>query len=408
MIRLLLILSTVCNLILGGLLARHLLRPGSLAPSQEGQPGEVQRREVERPLVAEGNVKTPEIQPLQWSQLDQSTWFTYRDSLLKVGCPQGTVREILEPLVEREYRAQLATVLEPYVKNFWDTVRPPEGERSKQIEREGEPIIQKHKELLEKLFAGFPEVNVPDDVQAETEAAFSFLPARARNQALEIWETCLDQEEEFKRNFRGNPAEARDRMKALEDQRDRELGLLLSPEELAELRLRQSPSAAAAGLDGLSLTTKEVREVIRIKEQLRNDPEGGDPSARVSREREEIGKLLGPLKAAEVARGEDPNFQQLAKITQRLEATHEQTIQLWEAQESAVREAGNVLKQSGLGADDQLRQLEAIRQQLSQRASSILGGDRGRATWERSQRDWLNNNFSIPKTDVVSSLLSNP
>ena len=127
MIRLLLILSTVCNLILGGLLARHLLRPRSMAPSQEGQPWEVQRREVERPLVAEGNVKTPEIQPLQWSQLDQSTWFTYRDSLLKVGCPQGTVREILEPLVEREYRAQLATVLEPYVKNFWDTVRPPEG-----------------------------------------------------------------------------------------------------------------------------------------------------------------------------------------------------------------------------------------------------------------------------------------
>jgi hypothetical protein len=310
--------------------------------------------------------------------------------------------------VEREYRGQLATVLEPYVKNFWDTVRPPEGKLAKQIEGEGEPIIQKHKELLEKLFAGFPEVNVPDDVQAETEAAFSFLPARARNQALEIWETCLDQEEEFKRNFRGNPAEARDRMKALEEQRDRELGLLLSPEELAELRLRQSPSAAAAGLDGLSLTTNEVREVIRIKEQLRNDPDGGDPSARVSREREEIGKLLGPLKAAEVARGEDPNFQQLAKITQRLEATHEQTIQLWEAQESAVREAGNVLKQSGLGADDQLRRLEAIRQQLSQRASSILGGDRGRATWERSQRDWLNNNFSIPKTDVVSSLLSNP
>lgn len=400
----LLVISLVANALL---LVATVRRPS--APSSTGSgvppPAAESGSATAKRSSSAGAAEPAPVAPLEWSSLNVGDWFAYREGLLAAGCPPATVREILEPLVDRAFRTRQQAILAPHIQQFWELFRPPSSERTKELEAVLEALKDERAQVIEKLLRGLPTRGEAPATPADAEEAFSFLPPELRDRALDAWDRFGAREQEFNRDFQGSGPERAAALKKLREETEAELAEFLSPEQLAELRLRQSPASRLRMLEGVALSPAELAAVVGLRDRLAAGPGG---PARAAAERAELEKLLGPPKAAEILRAENPQFQTLLRVADRLGATEAQAVRLWEARRLAAESAAAVLADASVARAEKLPRLEALRREIGGQAATILGGGRGRATWELAERDWLNSVFTPPPEDPLADPAPQP
>jgi len=172
---------------------------------------------------------------------------------------------------------------------------------------------------------------------------------------------------------------------------------------LDQIKLRRSPRAQFRELNGIDPTEAELLEVVRVSAELSFATIPGDDDF-PAREKEAIGKLLGPERAASLERAQDPQFQQLLRLTDRLGETSDQAVLLWKAQEAMEQQARQVIGNSARSETERKAQLESLREDLGRQVETLLGGSRGRETWELAKSQWLFRTFEIREIDPVSVL----
>jgi hypothetical protein len=326
-----------------------------------------------------------------WSQFNVADWPAYRDGLRSIGCPERTRREILEPLVRRHYVEQVHTLAAPYVSRFWDLMRGGGKQGFEGLKTAVEELSEKQNESLKQLL-GDPG---PADERSTTgnhDERLAFLPAAARERVVAAQVRHRERIQEFSRNFQGDSNALNAGVKALQEEANQELASLLSPEELAEYRRRNSRFANLRELEGVELSEPELAVITRLKER---EQSGNSPMTK------EVAVLLGPERFADFERAQQPGYQELLRLSERLEAKPETARELWAARQNAEQQVRELAKDTQLSSAERAAQLAALREAMRAHAGEVLGA-RGLAAWERQQSDWLKQSFDPPEEDPLA------
>ncbi|MEI6355776.1 MAG: hypothetical protein WCP53_01595 [Verrucomicrobiota bacterium] len=376
---------------------RVAARPTESAPAPAGAPASSSRTTSDG--SAAGETSTPAF---DWSQLPMDPWAAYREGLRRIGCPDRTVRAILEPVVRHAYSERARALAAPYVGQFWQFAVPPSKARQKPLEDAAKALEEEMSKVPEALFRGLggqdDGVSGPDP---GTEAQLGFLSSAVRDRAADALLRNQERTAEFHRTFQGDDARRhQEGVKGLEAELDADLDSFLTPEEKAQFKLRRSPFAQLRELEGIRLTEEELAKIVRSKEETAAKPMDADE--RLATESAELAKLLGPGRAAEFARAQNGDFQSLVRLADRLEVPADQATWFWDSRRQASELAKNAMNDPALTDADRQAQLTAVRGWIGKKAEIFLGGGRGRATWERAEKKWLDQQFKLPDPDPLA------
>lgn len=343
---------------------------------------------------------------VDWTRFSTGDWPRFRDELVACGCPRPTVRHILVPLVNRHFSQRLQAAAAEISARFWEVFCPPARERKEVWEKQFEALDSERKAVLAQLFPGnWTETAEPPAPQPDTR--LNFLPPGLADQvqAAERNEDALIDEA---RNTQTEPQLREELIQQARAAFESELTRLLSPEELAEWRARNSNRAGwAKSLEGVELTPAELAEIARLKD---TDRGRANPPATSAAEKETaIKALLGPERFAAFERAQDGTYQQWLSLSQRTGLGEPELNAMWQKQKDVQAQAKQLVGDPALSRADRTAELTALRAQHEELIRESLAPIPGAfEAWQRQQTHWLKETFSLPTINPVADWLKQP
>jgi hypothetical protein len=371
------------------------------------------------PVAPETNspapIKTPAMPtaPLRWDQIAADDLKIYRDNLRAIGCPELTVQEIIRAVINENFGARRRGLLAPVESQYWNLVlrgelhrrqRLPQTEWGKALTA----LADERQELISEVLGqdALASEAVRQARQAESEQRRSWLPADKRNQLAELearhqqqladWSAGLNQHP-------GSPPTPQDESRLQQIQTDFAAAekRLLTPTELAELKLRESDVAGwAASLPGFNPTEDEWRSLTQLRAQFEESqnaltsPELADET-RAARQNElatsfddAVKAALAPDRLAQYQLANNAEYQSLHAVAQRYGLGDDLVNQGLDIQQTARNMADQVRTSPNLSPADQQTTLNTIQHETGQTLSQILGPSVF-ATYQEYGGDWF-------------------
>ncbi len=377
-------------------LSEHPTDLSETAPSisEADQPQTVDQKPAESPAIA-----LP--RPFDWSQLHTESWTTYRDDLRSIGCPNATIRNILRPLIRRHFAEQRRKLFTPWIPHFWELGCPPRSDWA-QLQASANAISRQERDALKDLTKGGDGTTLSNTLNPEVDSQLAFLSEDKREQVRDILKQIeidrLDQRRLAIRNGGPNFEWQSKVADEFESRKESQLATILTPEELEQLKLRQSDRASLRELDSVDLSEDEVAKIIRIRENAHGKP-SPDASA-PTEEEQEIEKLLGPERARQLKLAEDPDYQRAREVAAYLGDPDQKAIQLLAIQSQFVDMGERMAVPPDGGTPPTPEELnsarEAVRKGLLDQVTQLTGDPKAAALWEYLNKDWLDEHFKAP------------
>ncbi len=343
---------------------------------------------------------------VDWSRFSTGDWPRFRDELVACGCPRPTVRHILVPLVNRHFSQRLQAAAAEISARFWEVFCPPARERKETWEKRFETLDSERRATLEQLFPGNwtesaePPVQLPD-------TRLGFLPPALADQVLAA-EKNREALIEEAHNTQTEPHLQEELIQQARAAFEAELKRLLSPEELAEWRARNSSRAGwVKHLNGVELSPAELAEIARLKDT--ESGRGNPPPMSPGEQETEIKALLGPERFAEFERAQDGSYQQWLNLSRRTGLGESELNTLWQKQKDVQAQARQLVRDPALSRADCTAELTALRVQHEELIRESLAPIPGAfEAWQRQQTHWLKETFSVPAANPVNDWLKQP
>ena len=285
-----------------------------------------------------------------WSQVESSDYLAYIANLRRVGCPEITIRDIIvadvNQLFAPRYAALSATALELSWWGRFDKRKPIPTElaaRLRTLDAEKRAVLTRLLGSDALAAVGVAETN---PAYLRDQSALGFLPESKRSAVQDVLKRHEAIHEWSEAEWKRLPSDERDaRRKALREARQTELASLLTPDELRELDLRDSPTAEAIREEygRASLTESEFRALY----ELRRDFEQRNPESR----REDWKRLEGDYAAA--------------LGPERYSDLQRQNDSMWRAMQEMAAERGL--------AAETMREAHALKQEYTDKLVNAVG-----------------------------------
>ena len=330
--KLLTIFRLAFNCFLVALAFRQLAQPHELALRREPRL-DLSRSSVSLPARAstpQANVGTT------WGRLEASDPARFIANLRAVGCPERTIRDIVVLRVCRSYRSQLIAMetesarTHGYVRNRTLV----EWRDSNQQRTQLRNAMQSELESLLGLKASDLAWAVLGWSTAEPSADFISAEKRARIRDSEARFQKLIADAGADQLYGAGDAEAQQRRRELEREKQAALATLLSPSELEEYLMRESPGARYVR-DRLpaAQSESEFRAMVKVALEFEMTIDAGTSAARYEGFQQRLREVLGEDRVAEQRRQEE--VRQADEEAQRRQQQEQQArLQLAEATES--------------------------------------------------------------------------
>jgi hypothetical protein len=355
-----------------------------------------------------------------WSDLASADFFEYRDNLLAIGCPERTVRNILDSELDRWFLERRRPILEAVQRDFWEraaqggmggfdevmtglnrlwqernelllaVLGEPEPDRVFQLGRRKEWFVQRHHWLPDDVQARLFEL---DEKHEQAERAWAD-EIRARPDPQGTAEDHVRHQElqaEYEANRHAALGDWADEFEFRDSRRAQWAGLLVGFEP-TEVEWR-AVTQAGLDLDAELRRTGPGVGVLLMMERYGIAPESSPEDLQAiadgkARYELNVQAALGPERFAEYQRAGDPDFRQTWEVTQRLALADDVAIQAWEIQRS-TRIAADELRAS-MAMDDARRHaaLEEIHAETSRSLRAALG-ERGYGIYTEHAGAWL-------------------
>lgn len=213
-------------------------------------------------------------EPFNWEQVESPDYRVYLANLRGLGCPEPTVRDILIADVNDLFSGRVKTLVDGVSAQFWNLITH-EAEFEKLVDEKEKQLRALDEEPDELFTLLFGDSNPRAEEEARASAAVNrerwerladFLPPEKRAQ----WVAAKDELERTWKAFLRTPgqtgAQQQAKRKELEAAHEQALRQWLTPDECAELRLRQSPAAnLPERLVGLDLSEDQVRAAAKVE-----------------------------------------------------------------------------------------------------------------------------------------------
>jgi len=414
------ILSLTLNLGLALALISSSRTSAPSAPGWRQTAGGSPREPVpDAPGAGAGSVRF-DIAHFDWSQVASSDLCAYRDNLRAIGCPEATVRDILTSVVETDYRERVRALIRPYAAQFWDTLIQFIADK-----KTAEEVVDKMKELdseknrqIEELFG--PNRGQPEEpaytLDAHERQLLDFLPEEKQRQYAELQNHFAERLRQAGRTPEGNerPWTAEERQ-ALEREKKEHLRALMTDDEWAEYRLRNSShSRRLSQLTGIDLGEDDLKALTRIRIQAdearaalpttrssmsaammrrygliesaieeREGPQAVAEARRVETQREavtrqaedQIHAYLGEERYAQFQRAQNSDYQQLRRVTDRYGLPESVAADVQDLARIARDQLAAVQNRGGWTADQRAAALAGLQAETERALRQAMGAD---------------------------------
>lgn len=353
---------------------------------------------------------TPAGLSLRWSQIANADLKIYRDNLNAIGCPDATVGEIIRAEINHRLAPRRAAIVAAFQQRVWDFLVRGELALNWMIPQTewGQSLMalgEERRKLIADVLGG--DHSDPDAEQRSRHEnlmrQLSWLPAEKRDRLIAL-------EDQYQRDMmnwagslvNGTPApEDKDRPQKLLQELQQTKQQLLTPDELAELQLRESNEANWAGnLSGFEPTEDEWRAVTQLRLKHAGDQSQlADPD--LSNEQrtalqnglqadfdQAVESALGSDRYSQYQLANNEEFQAVRDVTQRYGLSDDIAAQAYQAQKDAMAAAGQVRNRQDLSPDARQAALTAIQQETERNLAQILGSDVLPA-YKEYRGDWI-------------------
>ena len=369
------ILSVGLNLALLYLNARVLLSP---PPPELAAPmvNRVVTNTVWRVARTTGPAPAPTTNPpppqitFHWSQIEAPEYPAYIANLRKFDCPERTLQNIIIADVSKTYEARAAELEAADGERFWVSGSTLLHRQRERLARQ-RALEEERLRLLQQLLAIDPFADprmtvrgrdLVDGYSLERLLFYSHLPPAKRDAAARLLIRSQTQGEFLQTPFRmagfGGDVETWRRQR---EYRDAELGKLLTPDELTELRNR----VAALNLKhaGLELTAAELRGLAQIYarangrislfDQLESTP-ATEPFER------DVQALLGPQRWLDYQRAQASGFEKLLEFTEENGLSKLSASRAFDVRAAAEKAAAAINNDAELSREEATRLLREL------------------------------------------------
>ena len=341
--------------------------------------------------------------PIHWQQLHSTNYDQFVANLRAFGCPEQTIRDIVMMDIAKVYarkRAEIRRQGRPY--EFW---RPSDGDEHKVEEQLAELQREQHKLVRDLL--GVELITARAQYWAEEDPAegYDFLAPDKRAQLVEFVARYDEKVDEiFERADGELSPEVERELRALDEQRAREFEALLTPEEREAYELRYSSIAQVirSEFGGIRPTEEEFQKLFQVYKKYEKDMSEGfavDQSnrdqfrtpERTTAERAfqaEIREALGETRFAELQRSQDPAYDVLVQLAERLNLGSELPNELYSLKVQAEQQKFEIESNSGLTPEQRRDSLARIARETERAMTAALGPDVYR-TYASATGDWL-------------------
>ena len=185
--------------------------------------------------------------PLNWSAIESTNYAVYIKNLQGIGCPEETVRDIILTDVAKVYakrRAALRSQGRPF--RFWHTGDVSEGGSNARMQRQLHEVDREQRELIRELLGVDFQTEMAkywsgEDTQQQL---YGFLSSEKQAKVLSLQSKYEEAERDLYDRTNGWMLDQdEDQLRKLQQAKEGELKELLTPEELEEYQLRNSPTA---------------------------------------------------------------------------------------------------------------------------------------------------------------------
>lgn len=352
-------------------------------------------------------------EPFQWAQVESADYRVYLANLRGIGCPESTVRDILIADVNDLFSGRVKTLVDGVSGQFWHFITHG-AEFEKLVDEKATQLraLDKERDELFTLLFGDSNPHAEEEARASAtanrerwERLADFLPPERGAQ----WVTAKDELERSWTAFLRTPgqtgAQQQAKRKELEAAHEQALREWLTPDEYAELRLRQSPAAnLRERLTGLDLSEDQVRAAAKIQLATadaqaalsQKDADFKSRTAQLQQQSEaQTRELIGLEAYAALQRATDNRYEPFYRVAQRLELPDTAAAQAYEIRRQAQDAARQLFDNQSLSAEDRQAMLQAIGAETKQHLSAALG-PQGFTAYAKLDGGWMTQLTSRP------------
>ena len=353
--------------------------------------------------------------PFHWSQVASINFVRYRDGLRALGCPEQTVREIIESEINAWFAQRRRPILDALQPRFWESVGRGGKDAFESFDDALDALRDERRNLLAEVLGERPRADDVElaDSREEWARDLAWLPAAEQEKLVGL-------EERRWRQIRALEAGIGERAWTAEDHtRRREIDEAFAKarrealgEHLGDFEARQSAEGRwVESLTGFETTEAEwrtVTEALRAQEaQRKADPRSSQAgTAATARPRNDPGEAfaqreaaeaarkgilqttLGPERYADYERASSGAFQQTRRVTRRLGLADETAVHAWEIERAASATAGELRANAVLDEDRRRTALEEVHAEALRSLRQVLG-DEGSRVYRKYAGGWL-------------------
>jgi len=339
---------------------------------------------------------------LNWGAIESADYKTYIANLRAAGCPEETIRDLIIADVNKLYASrwrELHTPAGPW--KFWEANVPAKGDpRGKKGGQDAVKEVKEDKQaddrrrLVAERDALIKELLGVDlkselkkyawDTDEKPSRALEFLTEDKREQVRELQDKFKEDTRDLMDAARANNLSREEAQKKLAELRAQEragLAATLTPLELEEFDLRQSPLAGRlrAQLAGFEPTEQEFRSLFKLLNTGEAEAGGGARRgltlAQLDADTQaKLQQVMGPERFAAFQQANDPVAQATSKAARRYGVSADAAAVVAAASQVAEQELRQQLDNPNLTPAQRAELENAVRAARKQAVAEALGG----------------------------------
>ena len=313
--------------------------------------------------------------PFLWNAIESADYRQYIANLRAVGCPEQTIRDIVATELCTLYQQRALAIWQPRKREYWqkpsssDRPSPDETKQLRTLENERDAVLH---ELLGGHYSEQELANALFLQSGSSERQLLFLPEDKRAAALQVLEDADMDTRVMELSNQGQYS--REKSQSLFDEKLKLLAKVLSPEELEELRLRNSTDAQMlrAELQYFDCTPDEFKQIFHARETDQGKVKTSGLTNR-GPATEQIRELFGDARAKEFERVTDIEYQQARRSVDALGLPVELADQAWQISQEARAAADRIAKDTTRPVAERQQQMQTLQDQTDRRLQDVLG-----------------------------------
>ena len=344
-----------------------------------------------RVVARAGNPAFEPGSQFDWRQVESEDYRKYIANLRGINCPEETIRDLIIADVNKLFAARRTQIeVAPKEFKYWqaDETRQWDDPVLRERQRKIQDLELERRTLIKDLLGVDYQQEAQKLVGGPSifDRMYGFLPDDKRERVQGIVERSSLREQELYQEADGDlSAEQRAHLKKLREATRAQLTASMSPAELEEYDLRNSPSAHAlrANLAGMELTADEFKALFRVRKAFDDRAEeAGGPAPDRDRDRDQkqlddqMRAALGEARFAEFKRAQDPDFQNLYRVAERYQLPPSAAVKLYDIKRSADEYRRSLETNNQLIGEQRYAALQAMATEVQRSVKEVLG-DKG-------------------------------